>query len=851
MSTLFSDISHNPEYITSDINLRHRNLKIGFLLTFFFVPAGNCLEWFVYPHLIKEFLLTRVLFDVLQIPFFIMLFYPIGKQYVKLLCYIWPLISVIMVSWMIFRSQGAASPYYAGLNLMIIVACFLIPFTWLESLFYCTIVLLTYVIACILHADTPVNHMLMLNNLYFISVTGVICVVASHFMTLKRKEDFRLRHELAERIAQLADLDRIKSEFFANISHELRTPLTLILAPVDEMLRSGTGLSIAARNAMSLVRANAMRLLSLINDLLDLVRLEGGVLKLDLKPVNMTNLVRGMVESIRHLADRKNQTIIMEENHKPAMVMGDSNRLEKILLNLLTNALKFTDKNGEIHVSWHLENEKYILKIKDNGIGISKDDLTKIFDRFRQVDSSSTRKYQGLGLGLAMARELSLEHEGTLEVKSELGNGSEFILTLPVLLGDYMTEQNNDTQIFDPLESMMREADQVIRNNDSPEIGHAGSGDHKVFVVDDEPDMRSFLVTSLAEKYEVYFAPDGTSGLKLALQNKPDLIILDMMMPGMNGMDVCSAIRQNHQMHNTRIILLTARADERSKIECLSRGADDFLTKPFSTLELHTRVSNLLKANQLQKDLRESNIELSNTLRKLKETESQLLQSEKMNALGSLAAGLLHEINNPLNYTLVAVQLLQDSADQMSDDDKDSLKDIDEGLQRVSQIISDLRDFAYPEQAKHYLPFRVKETVDSATRFTSHACEHIEISKNTPVELIALGSKSQTTQVLVNLIQNAVHALAEQEQNGDSAITINAGQEGEFISITIKDNGCGILPSNLSRVYDPFFTTRDVGQGMGLGLSICHTIVKNMGGNIHIESQPQIGTTVTIQLPRA
>ena len=850
MSTMNSDISMNPEYQASDLNLRHRNLKIGFLLTLFFVPAGNCLEWFVYPQHVKEFLLTRLGFNVLQLPFFALLFYPIGKKHVKLLCHIWPLIPVVMVSWLIYRSEGSVSPYYAGLNLMVIVACFLIPFTWIEAMFYCTTTLLTYVIACVTHVQTDVDWMLLFNNLYFISVTGVICVVACFFLTRKRQEDFRLRHELAERNEQLAELDRIKSDFFANISHELRTPLTLILAPVDEMLRGGNGISISARNSLSMVRSNAMRLLSLINDLLDLVRLEGGTLKLDLKPLNITNLVRGMVESTRHLAGKKQQTIIMNDDNTPVLVMGDANRLEKILLNLLTNAIKFTEKDGDIHIHWQVVDDKYTLRIKDNGIGIAKEDIDVIFDRFKQVDSTSTRKFQGLGLGLAMARELSLEHNGSLDVESELGKGSEFILTLPVVTTPELLDQVESNENTDPLESMMWEADQVqpIGEIQSSETGQSGSGEHKVLVVDDEPDMRSFLVTSLSEKYEVHFASDGTSGLQNAKEIQPDLIVLDMMMPGMNGMDVCSAIRKNNNLQNTRIILLTARADEHSKIECLNRGADDFLTKPFSTLELHTRVANLLKTNKLQKDLRHTNTELSEALTKLKETESQLLQSEKMNALGTLAAGLLHEINNPLNYTQFAVQLLSTNSKQLSDDDRDSLNDISEGIKRVSQIISDLRDFAYPEQSDHYVPFKVREAIESAVLFTSNSCSSIRVEVNTS-DHTAIGSKSQITQSLVNLIQNAGNAVSDLEDN--KLITITSHVNDQFVTIAVKDNGCGINPENLKRVFEPFFTTQDVGEGMGLGLSICHTIIKNMGGKITIDSQEGNGTTATIHLPRA
>ena len=849
MTTSANDISQTREFLETENNLRHRNLKIGFLLTLFFVPAGNCLEWFVYRDYIVEFLTTRLVFDVFQLPLFALLFLPIGERQVKVLSHIWPLIPVIMVSWLIYRSEGSVSPYYAGLNLMIIVACFLIPFTWLEALFYCTMTLLTYVIACVAHDQTDVNWMLLLNNLYFISVTGVICVVACYFLTRKRQEDFRLRHELAQRNEQLAELDRLKSDFFANISHELRTPLTLILAPIDEMLGAGSNLSISARNSIAMVRSNAMRLLSLINDLLDLVRLEGGTLKLDCKPLNVTNLVRGLVESTRHLAERKQQKIELNDDYTPVIVNADSNRLEKIILNLLTNAIKFTDKNGTITVKWHLESENYVLSVKDDGIGIAEEDLSNIFDRFKQVDSSSTRKYQGLGLGLAMARELALEHNGTLEAKSKLGEGSEFILKLPQISDPNLAVQLEDDEDSDPIESLMHEAESHQSSSPiTPETGIVGDGKFKVVVIDDEPDMRSFLTTTLANEHEVHFASDGISGLKMIQSIKPDLAILDLMMPGMNGMDVCSAIRQSQDLQLTRVILVTARADEHSKIECLNRGADDYLTKPFSTIELHTRVKNLLKANQLQKELKKSYDNLSETLKKLQETESQLLQSEKMNALGSLAAGLLHEINNPLNFTQFAVQILQKKATSLTDLESDTLKDISEGIERVAQIISDLRDFAYPEQSGNHAVFNVKESITSALRFTSNICSEINVETDVS-DMLINGSKSQLTQVLVNLIQNAVNALESSQHS--PCIWISGHVAEQKAHIILRDNGSGIDEGKLKRVFEPFFTTRDVGQGMGLGLSICHTIITNMGGQIQIESKTGTGTTVYIEIPQA
>ncbi|MAX25519.1 MAG: hypothetical protein CMJ19_13545 [Phycisphaeraceae bacterium] len=848
-----TDIANNPEYRAADKALRLRNLKIGFLLTLFFVPAGNCLEWFVYPQHITEFLLTRLLFDVFQLPLFILLFFPIAKRHIKLLCHIWPLIPVVMVSWLIYRSEGSVSPYYAGLNLMIIVACFLIPFTWLESLFYCSMTLLTYVAACVVHDQTQVDWMLLLNNLYFISVTGVICVVACYFLTLKRQEDFRLRHELAKRNDQLAELDRIKSDFFANISHEFRTPLTLILAPVQEMLNRKANLPEPTQQTLELVKHNANRLLKLINDLLEVIRLQNKTIKLESRPLDITAMVKGLVQSVQHLAMAKQVTLEINSICDQAIVQGDWDRLEKVFLNLLTNAIKFTSKGDNITVDVTCDTQSATINIIDTGIGIADKDLSQIFDRFKQVDSSSTRRFQGLGLGLAMSRELVQEHQGTLNVTSRIGEQTCFTVTLPLIQTDSQTTIQHSGDDSDNIIKMMREAQHAsigLATESAESIPETGQGDYRILVVDDEPEMRSFLTATLSEDYRVLQATDGNTGLAIAEEQQPDLVLLDLMMPGINGLDVCEKLRQNPQLTDMKIVLLTARADEQSKLDALNRGADDFLTKPFGTLELRTRLGNLLKTASLQKDLRQRHEELKKTMAQLQATEAQLIQSKKMNALGSLAAGLLHEINNPLNYTLMALQMLQESLGDLTEDDQQTMADIHQGMQRIGEIVSDLRSFAYPEQSQAGVQSKAADALTMALRFTAHDRGEITINVQMPKELQVRCSRSQLTQVLVNLLQNAIAAVKQAPKDRQPTINIDGQLTNDAIEITMKDNGIGIAPEKLPKIFDPFFTTHEVGaSSMGLGLSICHAIVEKMGGTISIESQPEQWTKVTMSLP--
>ncbi len=847
MSTIAPSVIADA-YSKADAELRVRYSKIGNILAFVLMPAGISLDYFVYPDRIGEFFTVRLISAVVLGSILALHFSEIGRNHIRPLAISWALTVQFAIAFMIYRAQGVSSPYYAGLNMSILAVAVLSPWTFGETLFTCVVTLGAYLCACLLHGSISGHLGELFNNVYFIILTDIICVVSSFFTSRSRFDDFRLRHELDQRNKDLAEADRLKSEFFANISHEFRTPLTLIIAPIDEILRNDD-VSGTARESLVLIRDNSLRLLKLISDLLELVRLQDGRSQIKRERINLDAFVPAMVDSVRHLAVMKGLKIKSNVLGTPLEVFGDSGRLEKVILNILTNALKFTPSGGTIEVRWSSKGANASIEFEDTGVGIPEKELPYVFDRFRQVDGSATRKHQGAGIGLTIAKELVQEQGGQLSACSTVGKGTTFTLELP--LAALSQTQANPTPApespDDPISDIYRRSDRFLSvPTEVPATSETGSGEFTLLVIEDEPDMRRFLVSSLEKKFRVLQASDGRRGLELALARKPDLVLVDLMLPEMNGLDICQNLKSSDETRHIRVVLLTARGDERSRLSALERGADDFLTKPFSTLELTTRLENLLAASRLDRQLKTRNSDLERALTQLKETESQLIQSEKINAISGLSAGLLHEIFNPLNFMMMAIQLAKNSAPESDPKLKETLDDIENGMLRINDIVTDLRAFAYPEKNVKMRDVALADVIKSAKRLTSHEFKNIRLVEPQSNEVV-FGSKTQLTQVFVNLILNAIWAVNKRKP-ADPEIRIEITPIGEKATIKVRDNGIGIDQAILPRIFDPFYTTKGVGEGMGLGLSVCHTIIKNHGSELIVKSEPGQWTEVSFDL---
>jgi len=397
----------------------------------------------------------------------------------------------------------------------------------------------------------------------------------------------RLQKKQAQEIERLElnklkELDQLKSRFFADISHEFRTPLTVISGMADMIEQPA--------KSRELIGRNSARLLRLVNQMLELAKLESGQLKLELTQAEVVSYVQYLTESFHSLAAVKNINIIFASEAEQLMMDFDEKKLESIVSNLLHNAIKFSTENGGINVRLRQENDHLLLQIKDNGIGIPPEKLPHIFDRFYQVDGGPSRMGEGTGIGLALTKELVELMEGKIMVKSQAGEGTEFTVRLPI-------RQNAPVAVTDATAHLVAPVFLAI-NEELPgaETSLSEKGDLPLLLlIEDNVDVAFYIQACLQGRYAVVWAANGAIGIEKALEIIPDVIISDVMMPDKDGFEVCSILKNDERTSHIPIVLLTAKADIASKLEGLGVGADAYLSKPFLKEELYIRLEKLVE----------------------------------------------------------------------------------------------------------------------------------------------------------------------------------------------------------------------------------------------------------------
>ena len=445
-------------------------------------------------------------------------------------------------------------------------------------------------------------------------ILGVIILVFARKQVINRERlHNRMEFEHLE-LEKAREIDQMKSRFFTNISHEFRTPLTLLLGPVNEMLSQAS--ETGEKNRLKMMQRNTRQLLNLVNQLLDLSKLEAGKLKLEVVKTDVVAFVRSQGSTFKSLADHKHIDYRMKLPQEKIGLYFDQEKLEIIIKNILSNSLKFTPKHGRVELTLKklIENHKEWVEIGvvDSGCGIPGDLIDKIFDRFYQVDGSHTREQEGTGIGLALTKELVELHHGKIQVNSELGKGTAFAILLPLGKG-HLTEEEIIQEL--PLPAFEKENELNIH---PAELAHPNEGFEEKFhskekpetdgvlpivlMVEDNSDMRSYIKDTLGHTYSVLEAEDGKTGLEKARESIPDLILSDMMMPKMDGIELCKRLKCDERTSHIPVIMLTAKGSGKNKIEGLETGADDYIVKPFEAKELLVRIRNLI---QLRKVLHE------------------------------------------------------------------------------------------------------------------------------------------------------------------------------------------------------------------------------------------------------
>ncbi|MCF8403892.1 MAG: tetratricopeptide repeat protein [Bacteroidales bacterium] len=426
--------------------------------------------------------------------------------------------------------------------------------------------------------------------------------------------NFRNKQKLNTR---LKELNLIKSRFFANISHEFRTPLTLLLGPIEKLMDNAKQ---EDKEMIGMMHRNATRLLFLDNQLLDLSKLEAGKLSLQVVQSEMIQALKGMVTSFHSFAEKKKINFTYVFPNQKILAFFDQDKLEKIVYNLLSNALKFTPENGRVIFELTIiSNNKrkelpqkirkipgrlVCISIKDTGPGIATDHLPYIFDRFYQVDSRQNRSFEGTGLGLSLSKELVELHHGRILVESELGKGSNFNVFLPidkiVFAPAEITINPNSTKEVSASTANI----QIDDRNTITELETASEDIEseellKVLLVEDNPDMRLYIRDCFPKQFHIVEAGNGIEGFEAAIAETPDVIITDLMMPKMDGIELCQKLKTDERTSHIPLILLTALSSVEDRIHGLETGADDYISKPFNRKELITRVQNLTEQRKL------------------------------------------------------------------------------------------------------------------------------------------------------------------------------------------------------------------------------------------------------------
>ncbi|HEY4425472.1 MAG TPA: ATP-binding protein [Pyrinomonadaceae bacterium] len=670
----------------------------------------------------------------------------------------------------------------------------------------------------------------------------------------------RAYEEERKRAEALAEIDRTKTTFFSNVSHEFRTPLTLMLGPLEESL-ADTSLSSDVHDRLEVAHRNSVRLLKLVNTLLDFSRIEAGRIEAVYEAVDLHALTTELASMFRSAIERAGLKLIVEGSPLEAEVYVDREMWEKIIFNLLSNAFKFTFE-GEITVALTMSGENVELEVSDTGTGIPDAELPHLFERFHRVKGARGRSYEGSGIGLALVQELVNLHGGSVRVKSEVGKGSTFTVSIPTgsahlpaeRLGGARTLASTTVRSDAYVDELLKWLPDETNHLDTFTFSEtpASPPDQpraRILLADDNTDMREYLRRLLATKYDVEAVAEGESAVAAALSRKFDLVLSDVMMPKLDGFGLLKALRADEKTRTTPVILLSARAGEESRVEGMGAGADDYLIKPFSARELMARVEAHLNLQRVRRESEEAVLQLMAREQKAR-ASAEIANRVKDDFLAMLS----HELRTPLNAIFGWTHLLKRG--KLSDADRARGIDI---IQRNAEaqraIIDELLDISRIVTGKLQLepkPIELVSVIQAAIDAVRPTAEAKNIQIVTVLDASAglvMGEAVRLQQVVWNLLSNAVKFTRK-----DGQVEVELRAVGSRVEIVVRDTGEGIESEFLPYIFERFrqadTSAKRSHGGLGLGLSIVSSLVAMHSGDVRAESDGRgKGATFTVTLP--
>jgi PAS domain S-box-containing protein len=668
----------------------------------------------------------------------------------------------------------------------------------------------------------------------------VFLCVEGRDVTEKKSQESQIAQkdlEIQTLLQRVREHEEIQTQFFANVSHELRTPLALILGPAQRLIDDdGTMDWRQRRESAEVVVRNARTLLKHVNDLLDVSKLEARKTPLVLEDTDVAALMRLVASHFSVLAAERGIDFVVDADPQ-CFGAVDPEKLQRVLVNLLGNAFNYVTGQGHIRCALRCSDRAMMVTVDDSGSGVKPELRRGIFERFRRGDGGMDRKAGGIGLGLAIAKEFVELHQGRIELSdSDLG-GARFEVTIPFNRGSDTgatppSAVRLDRVLIDGVIAELRPSRPEPRAERTTPV----TSRPRVLVVEDNVDLNRFVIQCLEHDYEVITAFDGREGLAKARRFRPTLVVSDIMMPTMSGVQMIAEMRRLPELQATPILLLSAKADEQLMVKLLDEGAQDFIVKPFSEKELLVRVRNLT-AQVLARD------EL-NGLRVAAESANR--------AKDEFLAMLGHELRNPLSPILTALHLMKLRGEAGSERERTV---IERQVNHLTRLVDDLLDVSRIARGKVELKIEVLEIGDIVGKAIEMASPLLESrSHNLFVEvpkqgLRIEGDPTRLAQVVSNVLTNAAKYTPP---GGD--IAIQASRVGGEVVLTVRDTGIGIAADVLPRVFDLFVQERqalDRSQGgLGIGLAIVRNLIERHGGSVAARSEgPGHGSEFEIRLP--
>ena len=654
----------------------------------------------------------------------------------------------------------------------------------------------------------------------------------------RSRELAEANRELRDANARLGELDVAKTAFFSNVSHEFRTPLTLLLGPVEDALAEPDKLSPEQRKRLELVHYNALRLLKLVNALLDFSRIEAGRMQASFAPTDISLRIRELAGAFHSAAGRAGLRLVVDcpPLSEPAYV--DPEMWEKIVLNLISNAFKFTFE-GEIAVEIRESPTHFQFTVRDTGTGIPEAELPHVFERFHRVPGAKSRSHEGTGIGLSLVRELVKLHGGTVSVQSRLGAGTAFTASIPkgadhlpagsvVAAGGPVHDLTTAAFAEEARRWLLEQPAQaagILPSPGQPSVAASDARRSRVLLVDDNADLRAYIAQLLQPHYQVEIAVDGEAGLARALEEPPDLVLSDVMMPRLDGFGLLRGLRADPRTRNVPLILLSARAGEEASIEGLDAGADDYLVKPFSARELLARVRTHLglthTRRQWTRELEQANRELE-----------------------AFSSSVSHDLRAPLrSISGFSHLLLEEYGERLDDTGRNYLNYVVGSTKHMAELIEDLIKLA------HVTRMKLTRKPLSLTALARSVADRLQAADPARVcrvviedGLSARGDARLVTVVLDNLMGNAWKFTSKR---ADACIEVGGTESGGVRAFYVRDNGAGFDMQHAERLFQPFQRLHGEAEfpGTGIGLATVQRVIARHGGTIWVEAEEGRGAT--------